>query len=139
MRKPQGRSLEAGGRAAGARRRRAALRPATPRGTRAHALPVRYVARSADPAVAYPAGSVGGKGGRWQQLLSGAMAVTYETAEEAYATRQQLWEARQQCVDQSPVSAMDRFMFGKDSTRLYSGAGAVARHYRSTQRSPVSL
>ena len=67
------------------------------------------------------------------------MAVTYETAEEAYATRQQLWEARQQREDRSPVSAMDRFMFGKDSTRFYSDAGAVVRHYRSTQRGPVSL
>ena len=48
------------------------------------------------------------------------MAVTYETAEEAYATRQKLWEERQlQEHDAEPaaasaadaVPAIDRFMF----------------------------
>eukprot|EP01043_Picozoa_sp_COSAG02_P006698 COSAG02_NODE_193_length_29843_cov_30.519903_22_plen_114_part_00 len=41
------------------------------------------------------------------------MAVTYKTAEEAYATRQRLWESRQQEVDRvDVVSDLERFMFG---------------------------
>ncbi len=39
--------------------------------------------------------------------------MTYKTAEEAYATRQRLWESRQQEVDRvDVVSDLERFMFG---------------------------
>ena len=41
------------------------------------------------------------------------MAVTYETAEEAYATRQRLWEARQEREEAAAVPEIDRFMFGE--------------------------
>ena len=59
-------------------------------------------------------GEEGGENTVSQGVAAAAMAVTYKTAEEAYATRQRLWEARQQRVETSPVSDLDRFMFGKE-------------------------
>jgi hypothetical protein len=63
------------------------------------------------------------------------MAVTYETAEEAYATRQKLWEERQlQEHDAEPaaaiaadaVPAIDRFMFDLQGFFVLEGAVGAA-------------